>query len=40
MMAEPPKPERSRPRTAARVAAVQALFQGEQAQISPETVID
>ncbi len=32
-----PKP---RPRTAARVAAVQALFQSEQAQSSPETVID
>jgi N utilization substance protein B len=29
-----------RPRTAARVAAVQALFQSEQAQDNPETVID
>jgi N utilization substance protein B len=29
-----------RPRTASRVAAVQALFQSEQAQESPETVID
>jgi transcription antitermination protein NusB len=29
-----------RPRTASRVAAVQALFQSEQAQDSPETVID
>ena len=29
-----------RPRTAARVAAVQALFQSEQTQTSPETVID
>jgi transcription antitermination protein NusB len=35
-----PKEERGRPRTAARVAAVQALFQSEQAQTSPETVID
>lgn len=35
-----PKGERGRPRTAARVAAVQALFQSEQAQTSPETVID
>lgn len=32
--------QRGRPRTAARVAAVQALFQSEQAQASPETVID
>ena len=31
---------RPRPRTAARVAAVQALFQAEQAQLSVETVID
>ena len=31
---------RTRPRTASRVAAVQALFQSEQAQVSPETVID
>ena len=30
----------SRPRTASRVAAVQALFQSEQAQDSPEKVID
>ena len=29
-----------RPRTAARMAAVQALFQSEQTQTSPETVID
>ena len=35
-----PKAERGRPRTAARVAAVQALFQSEQTQTSPETVID
>lgn len=35
-----PKEDRGRPRTAARVAAVQALFQAEQAQTSPETVID
>jgi N utilization substance protein B len=35
-----PKAERGRPRTAARVAAVQALFQSEQSQLSPETVID
>ena len=35
-----PKAERGRPRTAARVAAVQALFQSEQGQTSPETVID
>jgi N utilization substance protein B len=35
-----PKAERGRPRTAARVAAVQALFQSEQAQTNPETVID
>ncbi len=31
---------RGRPRTAARVAAVQALFQSEQAQVGAETVID
>ncbi|MCW3473955.1 transcription antitermination factor NusB [Limobrevibacterium gyesilva] len=31
---------KSRPRTASRVAAVQALFQAEQAQTNPETVID
>jgi N utilization substance protein B len=30
----------ARPRTAARVAAVQALFQSEQVQASPEAVID
>jgi N utilization substance protein B len=35
-----PRSERGRPRTAARVAAVQALFQSEQAQANPETVID
>jgi transcription antitermination protein NusB len=34
------RPPTSRPRTAARVAAVQALFQGEQAQTPAETVID
>ena len=39
MMGSPPR-GRSRPRTAARVAAVQALFQSEQAQTSAETVID
>jgi N utilization substance protein B len=39
--AQRPQPKgRGRPRTAARVAAVQALFQSEQAQTSPETVID
>lgn len=32
--------KQARPRTASRVAAVQALFQSEQAQTSPETVID
>ena len=31
---------RPRPRTAARLAAVQALFQAEQAQVGAETVID
>lgn len=36
-MATGPK---GRPRTGARVAAVQALFQSEQAQTNPETVID
>jgi N utilization substance protein B len=36
-MARPPK---TRPRTASRVAAVQALFQSEQAGDNPETVID
>ena len=44
-MAHPPrrfghKPPQGRPRTASRVAAVQALFQSEQAQDNPETVID
>ena len=34
------KPPRSRTRTASRVAAVQALFQAEQAGDNPETVID
>lgn len=39
-MAKPaPKPRR-RPRTASRVAAVQALFQAEQGPENPETVID
>ena len=33
-------PQRPRTRTASRVAAVQALFQGEQNQENPETVID
>ena len=37
MMARPPK---VRTRTASRVAAVQALFQAEQAGDNPETVID
>ncbi len=36
----PPPQGRSRPRTAARVAAVQALFQSEQAQTGAETVIE
>ncbi|MDA8252441.1 MAG: transcription antitermination factor NusB [Rhodospirillales bacterium] len=35
-----PARDRPRPRTAARVAAVQALFQSEQAQTGAETVID
>lgn len=46
-MAEPPKARRpqgqkpsARPRTGSRVAAVQALYQAEQAQTSPETVIE
>jgi len=41
-MAELPKGRRpsGRPRTGSRVAAVQALFQAEQAQTSPETVIE
>ena len=38
-MVQTPSPT-SRPRTSARVAAVQALFQGEQAQTPAETVID
>ncbi len=39
--AKPRPPEaRGRPRTGARLAAVQALFQSEQAGESPETVID
>lgn len=37
--AKPPKPQ-GRPRTGARVAAVQALFQSEQAEESAETVIE
>jgi N utilization substance protein B len=36
---KPPR-DKGRPRTASRVAAVQALFQAEQAQVSPEAVID
>ncbi|HEY1933767.1 MAG TPA: transcription antitermination factor NusB [Acetobacteraceae bacterium] len=39
MAKSPPKPRR-RPRTASRVAAVQALFQAEQGPENPETVID
>ncbi len=35
-----PRPPKARTRTASRVAAVQALFQSEQAGDSPETVID
>lgn len=35
-----PKPPKSRPRTASRVAAVQALFQSQQSQTPAETVID
>ncbi len=38
-MGRKPVPQ-GRPRTASRVAAVQALFQSEQAQDSPEQVID
>lgn len=38
-MSAQPKPRR-RPRTASRVAAVQALFQSEQGPENPETVID
>jgi N utilization substance protein B len=37
---QPPKPPRGRPRTGARVAAVQALFQSEQSGETPETVLD
>ncbi len=37
---KPPVQDRPRTRTASRVAAVQALFQSEQAQENPETVID
>jgi transcription antitermination protein NusB len=37
---KPPSPNRPRTRTASRVAAVQALFQSEQGQENPETVID
>lgn len=39
-MARPPGKPRGRARTASRVAAVQALFQSEQAGDNPETVID
>ena len=41
-MADRPRNRRpaGRPRTGSRVAAVQALFQAEQAQSNPETVID
>jgi len=39
MAQSPPRPRR-RPRTASRVAAVQALFQAEQGPENPETVID
>jgi N utilization substance protein B len=39
MASSPPKPRR-RPRTASRVAAVQALFQAEQGPENPEAVID
>jgi N utilization substance protein B len=39
-MAQPPHTGRARPRTVARVAAVQALFQAEQGPTNPETVID
>ena len=39
MAPAPPRPRR-RPRTASRVAAVQALFQAEQGPENPETVID
>ena len=40
MAADPGRKPASRPRTASRVAAVQALFQGEQAQENLEAVID
>ena len=40
MAADPRANSPARPRTASRVAAVQALFQGEQTQDNPETVID
>jgi N utilization substance protein B len=44
MAARPPDPKtakpQTRPRTGARVAAVQALFQSEQAEENAETVID
>ncbi len=36
----PPKGDKTRPRTLSRVAAVQALFQSEQSSQSAETVID
>lgn len=39
-MAAPNRKPRGRPATASRVAAVQALFQAEQTQENPETVID
>jgi N utilization substance protein B len=39
-MGKPVRPAKPRARTAARVAAVQAMFQSEQAQTNPETVID
>ncbi len=38
--ADKPVGANARPRTSARVAAVQALFQAEQAQLGPERVID
>lgn len=38
--ADKPAGAAARPRTSARVAAVQALFQAEQAQLGPERVID
>lgn len=40
MARSPHQVARGRPRTAARVGAVQALFQSEQAQTSPESVIE